>query len=51
MKYCGNCGNQLADEAKFCGQCGHTVPGAEPVEGSKSSATGYTPVQMVTPNE
>jgi hypothetical protein len=46
MKYCGNCGNQLADEAKFCGQCGHTVPGAEPVEGSKSSATGYTPVQM-----
>ncbi|MEN6391149.1 MAG: DUF3352 domain-containing protein [Syntrophomonas sp.] len=46
MKYCGNCGNQLVDEARFCGKCGNTVPGAEPAAGIESGATGYPPVQM-----
>lgn len=46
MKYCGNCGKQLADEAKFCGQCGNTVPGAEPVTDSQSMEPGYTQIQL-----
>ncbi|MEQ8174763.1 MAG: DUF3352 domain-containing protein [Syntrophomonadaceae bacterium] len=49
MKYCGNCGNQLVDDARFCGKCGHTVPGAEPAAGVESGAAGYPPVQMDYP--
>ncbi len=25
MKYCGNCGSQLNDDAKFCSSCGQEV--------------------------
>ncbi|MBR3700097.1 MAG: zinc ribbon domain-containing protein [Bacteroidales bacterium] len=25
MKYCANCGTQLADDARFCHNCGHQV--------------------------
>jgi uncharacterized membrane protein YvbJ len=25
MKYCTNCGHQLADEAKFCTKCGNSI--------------------------
>jgi uncharacterized RDD family membrane protein YckC len=35
MRYCSNCGTELAEDARFCGNCGATVaaPTAPPVTG------------------
>lgn len=47
MKYCTNCGNELADDAKFCVNCGTKVTGeeqpVEPADEPKRSVEQETP--------
>ena len=41
MKYCANCGQELADEAVFCANCGNAVAPAPAQQAEKSgSLTG-----------
>lgn len=54
MKYCGQCGQQLPDEARFCDKCGDAVQGqkvtvpAEPGEEGSGSSPGQ-PMQSNIP--
>ena len=52
MKYCGNCGREMKDNAKFCTKCGakHSVPTDEVFENSAQNIVATAPEIISTPN-
>ena len=46
MRYCSNCGTQLADDARFCNNCGTPVGNSDPNPNQTNYQPGNNPQQL-----